>query len=73
MATLEEEIKNALVELKKDNTRKFNQTVELIVNLQKFDVRKESLNIFVSVPHKIKDKKICAFLTTKNKNRKLYT
>jgi len=68
MATLEEEIKNALVELKKDNTRKFTQTVELIVNLQKFDVRKESLNIFVSVPHKIKDKKVCAFLTTKNKN-----
>jgi len=40
--------------------------VDLIVNLQKFNIKKESVNTFVSVPHKIKDKKIAAFLETKN-------
>lgn len=64
----EEQLKNALEELKKTKERKFNQTVELIVNLQKFDLKKNSVNIFVNVPHKIKDKKIAGFLETKNKN-----
>ncbi|MFH1325702.1 MAG: hypothetical protein ABIH49_02960 [archaeon] len=64
----EEEIKKALDELRKEKTRKFNQTVDLIVNLQKFDAKKTPINIFVSIPHKIKEKKIAAFLETKNKD-----
>ena len=65
MAEFEEQLKNALVELRKGKERKFDQTLDLIINLQKFNVKKDNVNIFVSVPHKIKDKKIGAFLEVK--------
>jgi large subunit ribosomal protein L1 len=68
MAEIEQELKKALAELRKEEERKFNQTLDLIVNLQKFDVKKESMNLFIQIPHKIKDKKICAFLTSKHKD-----
>jgi len=58
--------KEALAELRKEKKRKFVQTLDLIVNLRQFDVRKEALNTFVSVPNSSK-KKICAFLTKKSK------
>lgn len=70
---LENEIKEALSELRKSEERKFDQTVDLIINLQKFDPKKSPVNIFVSVPHKIKEKKICAFLETKNKSMETIT
>ena len=65
---IKEQIKKALTELRKEKQRKFDQTVDLIVNLQKFDIKKNQVNIFTNVPHKIKDKKIVGFLETKNKN-----
>jgi large subunit ribosomal protein L1 len=65
---LKEQLKKALSELRKEKQRKFEQTVDLIINLQKFDPKKSQINFFVSVPQKIKDKKICAFLETKNKD-----
>lgn len=65
---IEEQLKAALTELRKDKERKFDQTVDLIINLQKFDVKKTPVNIFVSVPHKVREKKIGAFLEVKNKN-----
>lgn len=65
---LEKELKKALEELRKSKERKFDQTVDLIINLQKFDLKKNQLNVFVSVPHKVKEKKICAFLETHNKS-----
>ena len=65
---LEEDLKKALDELRKERKRKFNQSVDLIINLQKYDIKKNLLNLFVKIPYKIKDKKICAFLETKNKN-----
>ena len=68
MAELKEELGKALAELRKNEKKKFEQTVDLIINLQKFDVKKNALNIFVNIPYKIKDKKICAFLEIKNKN-----
>ena len=55
---IEQELKKALVELRKEEERKFNQTLDLIVNLQKFDVKKEAVNIFIQVPNQIKKKKI---------------
>jgi len=70
---IKEQLKKALEELRKSDKRKFVQTVDLIVNLQKFDIRKNSVNIFVSVPHKIKDKRVCAFLEVENKNIKTIT
>ncbi len=66
MEEIEKKLKDALSELKKDKERKFNQTVDLIVNLKKFDVRKDSFNLFINLPHKIKDKKVCAFLVSKS-------
>ncbi len=65
---LREQLENALKELRKfpEAERKFNQSVDLIINLQKFDVKKTPINTFVNVPHKIKDKKIAGFLESKN-------
>lgn len=68
MAEYDEQLKQALTELRKGKERKFDQTVDLIVNLQKFDVKKTPINLVVSVPYKSKEKKIGAFLETKNKN-----
>ncbi len=65
---INEQLKNALVELRKEPERKFNQSVDLIINLQKFDIKKNQVNLFVSVPYKVKDKKICGFLEIPNEN-----
>jgi large subunit ribosomal protein L1 len=66
--TIESDLKRALSELRKDKERKFDQSVDLIINLQKFDVKKNQLNLFVSVPYKIKEKKICGFFEVKSKD-----
>jgi len=63
---IEEELKKALNELRKEKKRKFNQTIDLIVNLQKFDIKKNFINAVINIPYKIKDKKIAAFLEVKN-------
>ena len=65
---LKEQLKKALVELRKEKQRKFDQTLDLIINLQKFDVKKNQLNFLITLPHKIKDKKIAGFLEVKNNN-----
>lgn len=59
----EEKFLKAVKKLKEENKkeRKFDQTVDLIVNLKDFDVRKQAFNVFASVPNKIKDKKIGGF------------
>ena len=59
------EIKKAIEELRKEKKRKFVQTFDLIVNLKNFDVRKEALNTFVSVPHGI-ERKLAGFLTKRS-------
>lgn len=68
MAEIDVQLKKALTELRASKERKFDQTVDLIVNLQKFDIKKSNVNIFVNVPHKIRDKRIAGFLEVKNKN-----
>lgn len=65
---LETELKKALSELRQGKERKFDQTVDLIVNLKKFNVKKDTINTFIILPHKIKDKKIAGFLEVKNKD-----
>ena len=60
------EIKQALAELRNEKKRKFTQTVDLVMNLKNFDVRKEALNTFISVPHGA-EKKLAAFLTKPSK------
>lgn len=60
------EIKAALAELRKEKKRKFVQTVDLVMNLKNFDVRKEALNTFIFVPHG-SEKKMAAFFTKRSK------
>jgi len=43
------------------------QTIDLIINLKSIDLKRDQLNIVVNIPHKSKDKKICAFLNTRSK------
>jgi ribosomal protein L1 len=43
MAEIELELKKALTELRAIKERKFDQTVDLIVNLQKFDIKKSNV------------------------------
>jgi large subunit ribosomal protein L1 len=59
----------AVTKLREENKkeRKFDQTVDIIVNLKDFDVRKNSFNIFIGLPNKIKDKKIFGFFEKENK------
>lgn len=65
--SFKENIKKALEELEnKGKQRKFNQSVDLIINLQKIDLKKTPINLLINLPYKIKEKKICAFLETKN-------
>lgn len=59
-------ILKALEELRKEKKRKFPQTVDLIVNLRSFNPKRQSINLIVNVPYKIKDRKICAFLNKKS-------
>lgn len=61
---MEKYIETAVKELRKSEKKKFVQTVDLIINLQKFDVRKEAINNFIQLPNG-GVKKICAFLTRK--------
>ena len=65
----EEKFTKAIEALKADKTKeiKFDQTVDLIINLKEFDVRRNAFNLFIQVPNKIKDKKIGAFLEKDSK------
>ncbi len=59
-------ILKALEKLRKEKKRKFSQTADLIINLRNFNVKKQSINLVVDLPHKVKEKKVCAFLTKKS-------
>src|SRR3989344_603709 len=60
------ELEKALEELRTQKERKFDQTVDLIVNLKGLDFRKTNISFIVSVPNKFKEKKGCAFLNEKS-------
>ncbi len=60
------EIKAALAELRNEKKRKFTQTVDLVMNLKNFDVRKEALNTFIEIPHG-GEKKLAAFFQKRSK------
>ena len=59
-------IDKAIEELRKNKTRKFDETLDLIVNLRKFDIKRNNINTFITIPHKIKDKKVCGFIEAKS-------
>lgn len=60
------EFKEALKQLRASEERKFDQTVDLIVNLKGMDFRKTNLSFVVGVPNKFKEKTVCAFLNEKS-------
>jgi large subunit ribosomal protein L1 len=60
------EIKQAIAELKKSEKKKFEQTVELIVNLKGVDPKKENVSAIVVLPNQFKEKKVCGFLNAKS-------
>lgn len=63
----EQQIKQGLEELRANaKERKFDQTVDFIINLQKYSIKKNPINTLVTLPHKAKDKKIAAFLETES-------
>src|SRR3989338_2831879 len=60
------ELKEALQELRKQEKKNFDQSVDLIINLKDIDVKRDNIAAVINIPHKIKDKKVCAFLTKKS-------
>jgi large subunit ribosomal protein L1 len=46
--------------------KKFAQTVDLIINLRDFDIKRTTINAFVTLPHRVKDKKVAGFLEKKS-------
>lgn len=59
------ELKQALAELRKLEKRKFDQSIDLLVSLKGIDPKKDNVAAIVEIPYKIKDKKVCGFLTKK--------
>ena len=55
------ELKQALEELRKGKKRKFDQTLDLIINLKGINIRKDNISLIIDIPHKFKDKKVCGF------------
>jgi len=62
----EKKILEVLKELRKEKERKFDQSLDLIINLKNFDVKRDSFSLVVELPFKIKDKKIAGFLEKKS-------
>ncbi len=60
------QLKEALNELRKLEKKKFDQSIDLVINLKGIDIKKDNIAAIISIPHKIKDKKICGFLTKKS-------
>src|SRR3989338_8511033 len=65
MAEVKFELKKAIEELRKNEKRKFDQSIDLIVNLRKYDHKKNPINIFAPLPYKIKEKHVCGFVELK--------
>ncbi len=67
---IKENIIKALQDIRKqsaESPRKFKQSVDLIINLREIDLKKNPINVLVDLDHRVKDKKIAAFLEKKTK------
>lgn len=63
----EEKFIEALGKLRKDEKKTFDQTVDLIINLKEFDVRREAFNTVIILPAKIRDNKVVGFFEKDSK------
>ncbi|MDD5191521.1 MAG: hypothetical protein PHH54_02630 [Candidatus Nanoarchaeia archaeon] len=63
----EEKFLKAIKEIRKtDKKRNFDQTIDLIINLKNFNVKKDSFTTFVEVPNKVKEKRVAGFFEKKS-------
>ena len=61
------EFLSALQELKKiSQKRNFEQSIDLIINLKDFDIKKQTINTSVELPFQIRESRICAFMEKEN-------
>jgi len=60
------ELQEGIKELRKEEKRNFDQSVDLIINLKGIDVKRDNINAVITIPHKIKDKSVCGFFTKKS-------
>lgn len=60
------ELKQAIAELRKLEKRKFEQSIDLIINLKGIDLKRDNIATIISLPNKVRDKNVCGFLTKKN-------
>ncbi len=60
------ELKEALKQLKESEKKKFNQSIDLVINLKGIDLKRNAVSTVVNIPHKFKEKKVCGFLTKKS-------
>lgn len=60
------ELKQAIQELRKVGKRNFAQSFDLLVSLKGIDFKKWNVTSIATIPHKIKEKKVCAFLSRKS-------
>jgi ribosomal protein L1 len=62
MANEEQNFLKAIEKIKSSEKKvNFDQTVDLIINLKDFDVRREAFSLFIPVPNKVKDKRVAGF------------
>ena len=67
------QLKEALNELRKNEKRKFDQTIDLLISLKGIDLRKDSVSLVSTIPHKFKEKQVCGFLEAKSELVKTIT
>jgi len=60
------ELKEALAELRKNEKRKFDQTVDLLISLKGIDLRRDTISIVSTIPHTFKERRVCGFLENKS-------
>lgn len=65
-------LQEALNELRKDK-RNFQQGIDLIVNLKGIDIKRDNIATIINIPHKIKNKTVCAFFEKKSEVVKTVT
>lgn len=66
-------LNEAIAEMRKGDKRKFDQTVDLLISLRGIDLRKESVSLVATIPHKFKEKRVCGFLENKSEVVKTIT
>ncbi len=60
------ELKEALTQLRKEEKRKFEQTVDLLISLKGIDLRRDNVSLVTTIPHTFKEKKVCGFLESRS-------